>query len=82
MIFFNLQVNLAGAPCRIAPTLPDGEAGPEPQPEHAGPLPLCYAKERIAKKKYVDDLSFLESINLWNLLLPLPPIIGPLGQHE
>ena len=34
------------------------------------------------KKKYVDDLSLLESINLKATLIPAPPIIGPPNLHE
>ena len=34
------------------------------------------------KKKYVDDLSLLESINLRNSLIPSIPIIGPPNWHE
>ena len=82
VILFNLQVNLAGAPCTIPPTLPLGHAGPEPQPTQAEPLPLCHKKERIVKKKYVDDLSFLESINLRSSLTRSTPIIGPANRHE
>ena len=82
VIFFNLQVNLAGAPCPIPSFLPLGTAGPEPVPQQAGPLPLCHLKERILKKKYVDDLSFLERINLKSSLVQSIPIIGPPNLHE
>ena len=34
------------------------------------------------KKKYVDDLSLLESIDLKATLVPSPPIIGPPNLHE
>ena len=34
------------------------------------------------KKKYVDDLSLLESINLKTSLLPYPVLIGPRNFHE
>ena len=62
--------------------LPIDQAGPEPQPEHAGPLPLCHVKGKTTKKKYVDDLSFLESINLRLQLTPSIPIVGPSNLHE
>jgi hypothetical protein len=64
VILFDLQANLAGAPCSIPTLLPPCVAGPEPAPQQAGPLPLCHLKEKILKKKYVDDLSFLEIISL------------------
>ena len=82
VIFFNLQVNLAGSPCPIASFLPLGYAGPEPDPQHAGPPPLCHLSERILKKKYVDDLSMLEAIKLKKTLVASPPIIGPPNFHE
>ena len=64
VIFFDLQVNLAGAPCPIPTLLPLGHEGPEPDPQLAGPPPLCHLKENTLKKKYVDDLSLLEAIKL------------------
>ena len=82
VILFDLQVALAGAPCQIPALLPPDVSGPELAPHHAGPLPLCHLKEKIMKKKYVDDLSFLESINLKLSLVPSTPIIGPPNQHE
>ena len=82
VILFNLQVNLAGAPCPIPLFLPVGHAGPELHPQHAGPLPLCHINDKTIKKKYVDDLSFLESINLRMQLTPSIPIIGPPNYHE
>ena len=80
VIFFNLQVNKAGTPCPIQSQLILGRAGPEPAPH--GPLPPCHLKEKTKKKKYVDDLSLLESINLKNALLPAPPLVGPPNRHE
>ena len=77
VILFDLQVNLAGAPCPIPSLLSPCAAGPEPAPQQAGPLPLCHLKEKTLKKKYVDDLSFLERINLRLSLVPSAPIIGP-----
>ena len=82
VIFFDLQVNLAGAPCPRASFLPLGHAGPEPDPQLAGPPPLCHLADRILKKKYVDDLSMLEVIKLKRTLVPSPPIIGPPNFHE
>ena len=64
VIFFDLQVNLAGAPCPTLTLLPPLVPGPEPDPHQAGPLPLCHQPEITLKKKYVDDLSLLEAINL------------------
>ena len=60
VIFFNPQVNKAGTPCPIESQLVLGCAGPEPAPH--GPLPPCHLKEKTKNKKYVDDLSLLESI--------------------
>ena len=77
VILFNLQVNMVGAPCPILSLLPLGHEGPETDPQQAGPLPLCHLKDKTMKKKYADDLSLLESINLKATLIPAPPIIGP-----
>ena len=82
VILFDLKVNVAGAPCPILSLLPPCVAGPEPARQQAGPLPLCHLEEKTLKKKYVDDLSFLESINLRLSLIPSIPIIGPPNQHE
>ena len=82
VILFDLQVNMVGAPCPIPSLLPLGHEGPETDPQQAGPLPLCHLKEKTMKKKYVDDLSLLESINLKTALVPAPPIIGPPNLHE
>ena len=82
VIFFDLQVNLAGAPCPIPSLLPLGHEGPQPDPQQVGPLPLCHLQEKTLKKKYVDDLSLLESINLKAALVPAAPIIGPPNLHE
>ena len=82
VLLFDLQVNLAGYPCRLQPvTLPGGVEGPVPSTPLAGPLPLCHQAERILKKKYVDDLTLLEALRL-RLLLQSPPIIGPPNLHE
>ena len=78
VILFNLQVNKAGAPCPIPTQLILGHTGPEPAPHNTGPLPPCHLREKIRKKKFVDDLSLLESVNLKLALVPSPPIIGPL----
>ena len=82
VILFNLQVNLAGAPCPVPSSLPPLHAGPKPAPVHAGPAPLCHNEDRKMKKKYVDDLSLLEAINLKSALNRLSPIIGPANYHE
>ena len=68
VILFDLQVNLAGAPCPIYPTIPIGTAGPEPDPVQLGPLPLCHATPKTMKKKYVDDLTLLETVDLKSAL--------------
>ena len=82
VLFFDLQVNLAGAPCPLLPSLPLGVFGPELGQLQPGPLPLCHQKEKIQKKKYVDDLSMLEIIDLKTTLVPSPQIIGPPNLHE
>ena len=46
------------------------------------PPPPCHNKEDTLKKKYVDDMSLLESINLKTSLLPYPVLIGPRNFHE
>ena len=81
VILFDLQVNLAGNPCPLPCTLQPGEAGPDLGPLQAGPRPPCHMKERLLKKKFVDDLSLLEAIPL-TLLVPAPSIIGPANLHE
>ena len=82
VIFFNLQVNLAGVPCPLPRSLPVGTLGPEPCHPQPGPLPPCHQKKIVKKKKYVDDLSMLESLNLKMSLVPSPTIIGPMNRHE
>ena len=82
VILFNLQVNKAGAPCTLPSQLLPGHAGPEPAPTQSGPLPPCHYKDKWKKKKYVDDLSILESVNLRTALVPATPIIGPMNWHE
>ena len=82
VILFNLQVNAAGAPCPIYTILPTGTAGPEPGPMLAGPLPMCHQKDKALKKKFVDDLSLLETLDLKSVLVPTPRIIGPANLHE
>ena len=80
VLLFNLQVNLAGAPCPLFPALPSLLCEPQQQPQ--GPLPQCHQHHKTNKKKYVDDLSMLEKVNLKSALVPLPRIIGPLNFHE
>jgi hypothetical protein len=82
VIFFDLQVNLAGAPCPIALLLPPLVSGPEPDPHQAGPLPPCHQSDKLMKKKYVDDLSLLEEINLKSQLVKAAPFFGPPNIHE
>lgn len=82
VIFFNLQVNLAGAKCSIRPSLPPLVQGPEPNPQHEGPLPPCHKAGATLKKKYVDDLSLLEAIDLRDKLVRVPTMIGPPNIHE
>ena len=82
VILFNLQVNLAGLPCRLETWLPPLQQGPEPDPRLAGPLPICHLSDLTLKKKYVDNLSMLEAIKLRTQLVPTPPAHGPLNLHE
>ena len=77
VLLFNLQVNLAGAPRFLQPVLPVGVHGLELGNLQPGPPLLCPHKEKLLKKKYVDDLGLLESIDLKNTLKPKPQIIGP-----
>ena len=82
VLLFNLQVNLAGAPSPLLPSLPPGTEGPEPTHVPEGPQPLCHQKDKILKKKYVDDLTLLEKVDLPATLVPTVPIIGPANLHE
>ena len=51
VLLFDLQVNLAGAPCPLPPSLPLGMFGPEPCVPQLEHLPLCHQKDKIDKKK-------------------------------
>ena len=82
VLLFNLQVNVAGAPCPLLKSLPPGIHGPEPQQAVHGPLLPCQQVKKTKKKKYVDDLSMLEAIDLKVALVPSPTIIGPPNRHE
>ena len=82
MLLFDLQVNLAGAPCPLDPLLPLDVEGPEPDPLQVGPLPLCHKVENTLKKKYVDDLTLLESIDLQSSLVVSAQVFGPPNLHE
>ena len=83
VILFNLQGNKAGYPCPLQKTLPLGVEGPEPMPvNHNEPAPLCHQTEKTLRKKYVDDLSLLEKVDLRATLVPMEPIIGPINLHE
>ena len=77
VLLFDLQVNLAGSPCPVPRLLPLHLEGPDPAPILALPPPPCHNLERTLKKKCVDDLSLLESVNLKSMLTSLPPFIGP-----
>ena len=50
VIFFNLQVNHAGAPCPVPRLLPPAHAGPEPDPQLAAQDQPCHSKKRTMKK--------------------------------
>ena len=62
VLLYNLQVNLAGAPCPLQPLLLHGVQGPDPGPLQAGPLqagplpiqagplPPCHQQEKTLKK--------------------------------
>ena len=76
------RVNLAGAPLKIPYLLPDGTAGPESTPQQAGPVPLCHEITQHPEEKCVDDLAFLESINLRRSLVASTPIICPSNLNE
>ena len=81
VIFFDLQVNLAGFPCPLKTLLP--EHVPKPVPQIIGPLPICHQPDQTLKKKYVDDLSLLEAIKLQSMLAPAPLAAhGPHNYHE
>ena len=82
VLLFILQVNLAGAPCSVPRTLPDGVAGPEPNPVVDSPLALCHLTEKTEDKKFVDDLTMMEVVNLKENLVQKLPTIGPLNFHE
>ena len=86
VILFNLQVNLAGAPCPMISSsisLPlVREPVLHPVPCLVGPLPICHERNITLKKKYVDDLSLLESIDLKAKLIKAKPTFGPCNIHE
>ena len=76
VLLFILQVNLAGAPCPVPRTLPDGVAGPEPNPVVDSPLALCHLTEKKEDKKFVDDLTMMEVVNLKENLVHSTSING------
>ena len=82
VLLFDLQVNLAGAPCPLLSVLPLGVLGPELDQLQPGPLPLCHQEDKTLNKKYVDDLSMLGSIALKSSLTPTAPVIGPPNLNE
>ena len=56
---------------------------PKPIPQTIGPLPICHQQDRTLKKKYVDDLSLLEAIQLRSTLVPAPLVAhGPNNYRE
>ena len=73
-------MNHAGTPCPIPRLLPLKLVGPEP--DHTGPVPPCHQHDKTLKKKYVDDLTLLEAINLRLALTKSVPTIGPRNFHE
>ena len=82
VLLFILQVNLAGRPCLPPPTLPEGVAGPEPDPVTVAVPHVCQSTSLTENKKFVDDLTLLEYINLRDKLVPKEDFIGPLNFHE
>ena len=64
VILFDLQVNGAEAPCPLPITLAPLYKGPDPDPKYAGPAQPCHLEDRKLKKKYADNFSLLEAINL------------------
>ena len=79
---YPVEANLAGDPSPIPRVLPHGDEGPDPAPVQANPIPLCHQEENIMKKKYKDDLSVLEAIDLKSMLVPSNPIFGATKLHE
>ena len=53
-----------------------------PELHQGGPILPCQEREDILKKKYVDDLSLLEAVNLLAKLVPSPTIIGLTNIHK
>ena len=82
VLLFILQVNHAGDPCAVEPTIPSGLAGPEPNPDEITSPKPCHTKHTTENKKYVDDLTFLEVVKLKQKLIPQPVFIGPPNFHE
>ena len=62
--------------------LPPPALGVESCLPFPGPLPPCHQKEKTDKKKYLDDLSLLEKIDLKSTLIPYPKFIGPPNINE
>ena len=82
VLLFILQVNHAGDPCPVPATLPDGFAGPEPDPNTVTTLQACHSVGKTENKKFVDDLTLLEVVKLKNNLVPKEVLIGPPNFHE
>ena len=74
VILFDLQVNGGEAPCPLPITLAPLYKGPDPDPKYAGPAQPCHLDDRKLKKKYADDFSLLEAINLKLNLIPSSPM--------
>ena len=82
VLLFILQVNFAGAPCVVPATLPKGVAGPEPNPSTVLTPAPCHTENKTENKKFVDDLTILEVVDLKDNLIPKDITIGPLNFHE
>ena len=82
VLLFILQVNLAGAPCTTPATLPRGVQGPEPNPIETAPIKPCMNLETTENKKFVDDLTLLEVVNLRENLVHKEVTTRPLNFHE
>ena len=55
--FITKQVDMAGDPCSVESTLPQGVQGPEPNPLNVAAPKPCHSLLTTENKKYVDDCS-------------------------